>query len=55
MKFVEKGANSVCTDWAGGRLVADYDFLLIGAGILGLSTARELQQRNPGSRVCVVE
>jgi|TARA_B100000809_G_scaffold178679_1_gene176307 L-2-hydroxyglutarate oxidase len=35
--------------------VTDYDFLLIGAGILGLSTARELQQRYPGSRVCVVE
>ena len=35
--------------------MTDYDFLLIGAGILGLSTARELQQRYPGSRVCVVE
>ena len=35
--------------------MTDYDFLLIGAGILGLSTARELQQRYPGSRVCVIE
>ena len=35
--------------------MADYDFVVIGAGILGLSTALELQQRYPDSRVCVVE
>ena len=35
--------------------MADYDFVVIGAGILGLSTAFELQQRYPNSRVCVVE
>ena len=35
--------------------MADYDFVVIGAGILGLSTALELQQRYPNSRVCVVE
>lgn len=35
--------------------MADSDFLVVGAGILGLSTARELQQRYPGSRVKVLE
>jgi len=35
--------------------MTDSDFLVVGAGILGLSTARELQYRHPGSRVRVVE
>ncbi|SVB35835.1 uncharacterized protein METZ01_LOCUS188689, partial [marine metagenome] len=35
--------------------MTDCDFLVVGAGILGLSTARELQYRHPGSRVRVLE
>ena len=35
--------------------MTDSDFLVVGAGILGLSTARELQYRHPGSRVRVLE
>ena len=31
------------------------DFVVVGAGILGLSTARELQHRYPRSRIQVVE
>lgn len=36
------------TDWSG-------DTAIIGAGIVGLATARELQRRHPGVRVAVVE
>ncbi|MBV0933705.1 L-2-hydroxyglutarate oxidase [Marinobacterium weihaiense] len=32
-----------------------FDFIVIGGGILGLSTARELQQRFPDKRVLVLE
>lgn len=32
-----------------------HDFIVIGGGILGLATARELQQRYPGKRVLVLE
>ncbi|MBR9829519.1 MAG: L-2-hydroxyglutarate oxidase [Oceanospirillales bacterium] len=32
-----------------------FDFIVIGGGILGLSTARQLQQRFPGQRVLVLE
>ena len=32
-----------------------YDYAIIGAGIVGLSTARELQRRNPGKTVVVLE
>ena len=32
-----------------------YDVVVIGAGILGLATARELLQRNPGIRLLVVD
>ncbi len=35
--------------------MTDCDFIVVGAGILGLSTARELQYRYPGSRVRVLE
>lgn len=31
------------------------DFLVIGAGIIGLATARELRRRYPGSRIIVLE
>ena len=31
------------------------DFLVIGAGIVGLATARELRRRHPGSRIVVLE
>jgi L-2-hydroxyglutarate oxidase len=34
---------------------AMHDFIVIGGGILGLATARELQQRYPGKRVLVLE
>lgn len=32
-----------------------YDYLIIGGGIIGLSTAWQLQQRQPGSRILVLE
>lgn len=32
-----------------------YDFIVIGAGIIGMSTARELQQSFPGKKVLVLE
>jgi len=32
-----------------------FDVAVIGAGILGLSTARELAQRDPGRRIVVIE
>ena len=32
-----------------------YDYAIIGAGIVGLSTARELQRRQPGKRIVVLE
>ncbi len=34
---------------------SSFDFIVIGGGILGLSTARQLQQRFPGKRVLVLE
>jgi L-2-hydroxyglutarate oxidase len=35
--------------------VAPYDVLVIGGGIVGLATARELNRRSPGLRVAVIE
>jgi L-2-hydroxyglutarate oxidase len=32
-----------------------YDFAVVGAGILGLASARELQRRHPDARIVVVE
>jgi L-2-hydroxyglutarate oxidase LhgO len=32
-----------------------HDFVIIGAGIVGLSTARELRRRHPGARIAVLE
>jgi len=32
-----------------------FDVVVVGAGIIGLATARELQRRRPGSRVAVVD
>ena len=32
-----------------------YDVVVVGAGILGLATARELQSRHPGQRIAIVE
>ena len=34
---------------------ARYDYLVIGAGIVGLATAQRLQQTHPGARVAVLE
>lgn len=33
----------------------DYDYLIIGGGIIGLSTAWQLQKRRPGSRILLLE
>ncbi len=33
----------------------EYDYLIIGAGIIGLSVARELHVRKPHARVCIIE
>lgn len=32
-----------------------YDFAVVGGGIVGLATARELQRRRPGARIAVLE
>lgn len=32
-----------------------YDFVVVGAGIVGLATARELQLRHPGITIAVVD
>ena len=32
-----------------------YDYLIIGAGIIGLSIARELKQKNPNSKILIIE
>ena len=31
------------------------DFLVVGAGVIGLSVARELKRRNPGARITVID
>ncbi|MBD1401499.1 L-2-hydroxyglutarate oxidase [Pelovirga terrestris] len=35
--------------------MAQYDFIVIGGGIIGLATARQLQQDHPGSTIAVLE
>lgn len=35
--------------------MTNYDFIVIGGGILGLATARQLQQQHPGSKIAVLE
>lgn len=32
-----------------------YDYLIVGAGIIGLSVARELMKRNPNAQIAVIE
>ena len=39
----------------GDRLSAPFDVVIVGAGIVGLATTRELQRRYPGLRLAVVE
>ncbi len=39
----------------GAKATAGCDICVIGAGIVGLATARELQRRNPGADVVVLE
>jgi (S)-2-hydroxyglutarate dehydrogenase len=34
---------------------AGYDFAIVGAGILGLASARELQHRHPAARIAIVD
>ncbi|MBI3351116.1 MAG: L-2-hydroxyglutarate oxidase [Nitrospirae bacterium] len=36
-------------------MVSTYDFIIIGAGILGLTTANELRKRYPESRIAILE
>lgn len=42
-------------DGKGGRGMKPYDHAIIGGGIVGLATARELCLQSPGSRVVVIE
>jgi (S)-2-hydroxyglutarate dehydrogenase len=35
--------------------VAQYDVVVVGAGVIGLATARELQSRRPGLRIAVLD
>jgi glycine/D-amino acid oxidase-like deaminating enzyme len=39
----------------GGRLVTEYDAVIVGAGVIGLSTAYHIKRLNPRSRVLVVD
>jgi FAD-dependent oxidoreductase domain-containing protein 1 len=39
----------------GGRLVTEYDVVIVGAGVIGLSTAYHIKRLNPRSRVLVVD
>ena len=32
-----------------------FDYLIIGAGIIGLTVARELRSRNPDKKICIIE
>lgn len=32
-----------------------YDYIIIGAGIIGLTIARELKKREPGASICILE
>lgn len=38
-----------------GATTSNYDFVVVGAGIVGLSVAFELQKRYPGQRILVLE
>lgn len=40
---------------AGSQPPADCDFVVVGGGIVGLAVARELLERHPGARLCVLE
>ncbi len=39
----------------GGKLNTPFDVVMIGAGIVGLATVRELQSRHPGLRIAIVD
>jgi glycine/D-amino acid oxidase-like deaminating enzyme len=39
----------------GGRLVTEYDAVIVGAGVIGLSTAYHIKRLNPRSRVLVID
>jgi L-2-hydroxyglutarate oxidase len=39
----------------GADQMKKYDYVIIGAGIIGLTIARELKQRFPHAKVCVIE
>ena len=40
---------------AGGNRLRDYDVCVVGGGIVGLATAREIVRRHPELSFCLVE
>jgi len=38
-----------------GKRLAEYDAVIVGAGVLGLATAYHIKRQNPGHRVLVIE
>jgi len=47
--------NQKWSYWERDHFVHNIDFLIIGAGIVGYSTAIHLKQSNPGAKVIILE
>ncbi len=50
-----KSGDSVATGHTGGAAACEDDFLVVGAGIVGLTLAHQLTVRAPGARVTVID
>ena len=52
---VEEDAEVYTAVLVGEQLSTPYEIVIVGAGIVGLATARELRERHPGLRLAVVD